>query len=1114
MTAPVFTRTAAGSPLFALPVAAPVPAGYGIAFLPAADPGQDTLTLQQSWTSSPGIYLFLGQAVTDPQALAQAVRGYAGADPVRFLFIQNPADASSQWRAAQVQATVDAGTGLGTVYRAARINFGGYTLGIGRGCPVAIDSAGEGFTVTQAAAGAVFVQTPGGTATLAATGTLSLPLAGNAPGTLGADVPVPAAQWGALDACLRFFVDDPDQPGYLRGLACPVLTPPTAGLTLHAQLDPVSPLSPDRSILRFLDAGGGGGTALASGYRTVLGQTVQLTPATGSGFAAGPGLVFQVAPATVQPDPGDPYYLTYHGPFALGTAAQQVMCGISGVEYASVSAAAGHRMVFQAGQPAYAPPPGKGRDPLTGAAATAWCALAPAAAQGATYFAQPQQAAFYQSSQSAPAGGLAYLPVPAGGFPTTLVPPGGTGAPTLFPWAPYALAATADAQALHDVEVQSVSPARRAALSTFLLPTESSTPTGSRAGTTPQGLAVDFDQALGNWETVTLARHAGGTQLLQLSNVTDGLKGALQTDQMFCVVSRPDRFTASCGVVGTFSLTLSGWTFSLAPSAWATHRTMLILKCARRSVGELANDLSAWTWQAAAEGWSASSGSLLEVQRSLIDFLSDARERAKTEPEYRYFVRQVVDNPAWNGELFLRVDLSGALPPELAGLAAGIDPAQFMAHHVGITMTPLEVSGTTLVPHDSSLFALIAYDDPTHQFYQQVDYAYKVLSLKVLFLNSVLATFASRIELMINVLFGEAALLRGSGHGNNLILEGSYQQQGGEARYSFVQQGVNRFETSSAVLEAVETLSAQWVTLVPPAGTSSDVVRTEFRLTGDLQFRVLPGLDLFSFGPPPGTDAVGAGGLRFGGLLIRMSFPAATPSATVFAFDAGTLSLDPAASVARPASVFRGLPLRLQGFVQAADGVTPGEMGYMSVAAPLDASALEPPWYALAWQLELGTLGALAGNAGLTATLAAAWAPAPDEPLAYLGLKLPGSSSARPEIPIAGVLNLSFGALELVVDTSGPALAYLLMLRGIALSLLGMRFPPGQTDLYVFGDPQAPHSGSFGWYAAYAADDEEEDDGAGGSGGGRALRAVPPPALAAPAEADPCGCGTPTRTRA
>ncbi|HVH14055.1 MAG TPA: hypothetical protein VM759_13425, partial [Longimicrobium sp.] len=745
------------------------------------------------------------------------------------------------------------------------------------------------------------------------------------------------------------------------------------------------------------------------------------------------------------------------------------------------------------------------------------CSLVPAAANGATYYAQPDSAVFYRTQSG---DSLAYLEVPAGYFPVAQVPPGSASS-TVFPWAPYALAASADAPRLRTLEVESVSPARRAALTPFLIPTETGTSAGDQTGTTPQGLLVDFDQALRNWKTVTLARNENGAEQLQLADVVGGLKAALQSDQLFAVVSRPDVFTASCSVVGDFSLTLDGWTFRLGPDTWPVHRTITLFKSARRSVWDIANDLSAWSWPEAADGWSASTGSLREVQKSLVDFLADARRRAATEPDFDFFVRKVVDNPAWNGVLFLRVDLSGSLPPELAGLAAGIDASQFMAHHVGLTLTPVQVDDGALVPHDSSIFALIAYDDPQDLYYQEKDYAYKVLSLKVLFLNSAIASFSSRIELMINALFGDPCILRGSGHGNNLILEGAYQQQGGEAHYSFVQQGVNRFVMTSATLEAVETLTAAFVTLIPPAGDPGDTVRTEFRLTGDLQFKVMEGFDLFSFGPPAGTDAPGEGGLRFSGLVVRMSFLAAEPGVQTFTFDAGTLGFDQASSVARPDSVYAGLPLKLTGLVQAADGVSPGDMGYMSVAAPVDQAALTPPWYALAFQHQLGTLGALAGNAGLVATLSACWAPSQTTPKIYVGLKLPGASSARPEIPLAGVLSLNFGTIELVVDDSGAAPAYMLLLRGIALKLLGMTFPPGQTNLYVFGDPTSPRSGSFGWYAAYAADEESGGGGTGSTarlpGAARTLRpsplsvSVPPAAAPAvlrlPAAGEPGCCG-------
>ncbi|HEX8904519.1 MAG TPA: hypothetical protein VF771_06740, partial [Longimicrobiaceae bacterium] len=52
-------------------------------------------------------------------------------------------------------------------------------------------------------------------------------------------------------------------------------------------------------------------------------------------------------------------------------------------------------------------------------------------------------------------------------------------------------------------------------------------------------------------------------------------------------------------------------------------------------------------------------------------------------------------------------------------------------------------------------------------------------------------------------------------------------------------------------------------------------------------------------------------------------------------------------------------------------------------------------------------------------------------------------------------------------------LSYILRLRRFYLRLLGWQFPPGQADVYLFGDPDTSRlpgggrRGALGWYAAY-----------------------------------------------
>src|SRR5690349_13502868 len=95
MAIPTFSRTA-GQPLFFLPLGG-APVGYTIAFLPAVDPGVDSLSLSATWTTSPGLYLFLGAPIADQTAFVDAVRQFTAGRGARLLWLDNPAAAVSQW---------------------------------------------------------------------------------------------------------------------------------------------------------------------------------------------------------------------------------------------------------------------------------------------------------------------------------------------------------------------------------------------------------------------------------------------------------------------------------------------------------------------------------------------------------------------------------------------------------------------------------------------------------------------------------------------------------------------------------------------------------------------------------------------------------------------------------------------------------------------------------------------------------------------------------------------------------------------------------------------------------------------------------------------------------
>jgi hypothetical protein len=526
-----------------------------------------------------------------------------------------------------------------------------------------------------------------------------------------------------------------------------------------------------------------------------------------------------------------------------------------------------------------------------------------------------------------------------------------------------------------------------------------------------------------------------------------------------------------------FEVVIGAWRFRLSPSLWGAQPaapTIMIFKFAKSDLRSLVRDSASWTWPAAA-------GDVAATRDRILAIVDDAEAKVTASGGQSnpldFFVNNVCNDPAWTGVIFLNAQAPfDSMPEELRGLAAGIDAAKFRAHHVGLSLTPAQVDAVTgaLSLGASSFFGLIDYEAPDDIAQTFDDFDFKVLQLQVLFRNSAVADFAGRIELFVNRLFGDTVTLVGSRHYNNLILLGSYQRQkGGGGHYVFATGDSNLYACRGAVLDNVEVLRAQFNTLAAsPSG--DERVHARFLMWGRLRFKQLEGFDLFSFGYTVNQqgDRTGEGYLAFGGLAVEMQFSPSDPTARVFAFNAGDINFDVSNSVARPTGLFSRFPLKLTGLLRGEPGQTPKDRGFEPVETPLAQPALDAGWYALTFAVDLGTLGALAAEAGLVVTLLAAWDATEGRPAVNVGLQLPGSQGLKSLPAIEGVLQLGFQSISFDADgalATPPNPAYVMRLRHFALRLLGWKFPPGQADIYLFGDPEASpgQNGALGWYAAY-----------------------------------------------
>jgi hypothetical protein len=385
------------------------------------------------------------------------------------------------------------------------------------------------------------------------------------------------------------------------------------------------------------------------------------------------------------------------------------------------------------------------------------------------------------------------------------------------------------------------------------------------------------------------------------------------------------------------------------------------------------------------------------------------------------------------------------------------------------------------------VFGLIDYQDPTDLLLgATVPFAFKTLALTAIFSNSSLTGFHASVELMTNRLFGSTLTKVQPERGNNLVLAGSYHLVDGAPAYAFVLTGANRYAVASSMLGSVEVLAVQLQTLQDTPGSREYLTR--FSLSGNLRFLDLPDFDPYCYGTALGANSASASDskLRFNGLAVDMRYDLDSPDQASFSAHETGLAFDLGNSLARPQSLAARFPLTLSGIVgfgaDADEGNTPESLSFVSIAAPLQQQAMAPPWYGLVYTLQLGTLGALAGSVGLSIRLIAAFAPGQSGTRpAYIGLELPNARSMGLNLPLQGVLKLGFRSFEMqsYPHKDDPSQrGYLLRLHRFALSVLGLSFPPGNTDVLLFGDTDASGKVVLGWYAAYAQDPKDANKAA------------------------------------
>ncbi|MEL7444839.1 MAG: hypothetical protein AAGK02_03385 [Pseudomonadota bacterium] len=515
---------------------------------------------------------------------------------------------------------------------------------------------------------------------------------------------------------------------------------------------------------------------------------------------------------------------------------------------------------------------------------------------------------------------------------------------------------------------------------------------------------------------------------------------------------------------------LRGWEFKLGPECWNEYGTILIVKNTPVAMQDLLEDLSAWT---SADQFNNDPGA---TSRRLLDIAQKARDAKEAghgrlaqllgiDPEdashdFDFFVETVLDSPNWNGFLFLNAKI-GDLPPDLAGIRAGIKPEDMYAHHIGVTQTPF-TSLNDLDKRSSSMFGLIRYFDDSKIIANGTAYTFRVRELGVQFAESDIRDFRSTVDLALGTMFGQQARLADGSYPISEMIGTRHERGAGDA-YSFTATDPIEIKPGPGPLQTIKLEHGEFVTKSVDENTGD--VKTAFNFSGWLGFDQ----------PKPegsGYDILSFDILAFSKLAVTMDFNESTAQKTTYTFDISDLELVEALSEARTGSLFEGFPIELDKLVFGTG--KPDAQGNMTVQLPEQPKSLPGQWYGFTQIIDMGTLSDVAGAAGLEARLLTAWGTEPNQH--YVGLKFsgPNLSGIGVDFDLLSVLKLRAYSVDLLNRDE----QWTLLMHGVNLSVFSKTLPPGGAfEFYIFGVPDPSGSAnSLGWYGAWLADKEDKQE--------------------------------------
>ena len=690
---------------------------------------------------------------------------------------------------------------------------------------------------------------------------------------------------------------------------------------------------------------------------------------------------------------------------------------------------------------------------------------------------------------------------------------------------------------LTDFEIQILNPSRKITISDFnktykskelrtqAEATDTDCPTDFLT-TTPQGFLVNLTEDQSAWKCLTLANNDTNAipNPLRFINIeanealTD-LQSSFQTNEQFLVISNPaksDKPEILEYYIKNFQneLGIADWPFlfdithqNKESNTDAEFTNIVIFKFCSGSIEKRIPEVNQWTNPTVFNDENTLPALIdwiqnyIKTAESSLKLMGDDGVKSVQAQGFKQFL-DIVKNENWNGVLALQVTLDlESLPGEIKAILGGIDTSRFAAHHVGIEANQIKTTANNKldVNFKSSLFGMIAYFNDTYLKYENGtlprpeiypnapgEYDFQVLDLQILFSNSAITDFQSKIQLTLNQIFSEAVLSesltdQGAIYKNCVVMNGQYDKKNGTISYTFSVSEANTFTLSSIAINTTQVSGIEMSTLdeVTNPKTSeeedtSSTITTRFALSGGMAFQEIPHFDLFSY-----TQ------LQYTQLQLDMTFnlkdinPSdGTPKKT-FAFRPTEIVFkQKSINQTREGSLVANFPIELSNLLfnepegNQTKSVTTSSLGYTQVNAPLPTAPVGDTWYGLRFNLSMGSLGALTSKVGLNAEVVLAWSPGKGNNQAQVYAKLPFSGGiAGTSFSVEGVIKFAIGSILFFNDPDKKE--YAMVFTDVGISLLGKKLPPtGSTVLYLFGNPDnaaADDSGksNVGWFAAY-----------------------------------------------